>query len=405
MTGGVPLRVAILNQYFPPDTSATANVFGDLAAEFQRRGHNVDVICGRPSYGIDPRANDLLGETGSALGVRVRRVPSTAFDRASFVGRVVNYVSFLIASSLMALVTRRPDVVVAGTDPPLAVVIGLLLARGRPVIYSLQDLHPEAAAVFGWISRGWLYRFWDRIHTLALRRAAVVIVLGDRMAERLRAKGVPTDRVRVVENGARVQVGVPAPDVVSALRGPASFLVVHAGNIGGAGAWNEIAAAASMVEGKAEFLFVGEGAHEDALRRSGLRVIGFQPAAEIASVMDAGDLQLVSMRPDLDGLIVPSKMYTILAHGRPLLAVAPRESEVARVIAKWHCGILADPADPNDIASKVEWAVEHRDALPSMAANAKEAARFFDRSSCTRKFVDTVERTVDRWPQTLRRSF
>jgi hypothetical protein len=372
------LRILLINQYYPPDSSATAHILHDLVSRLAGAA-TVRVLAGRPSYDpVEWRRWRLLSRE-CAGPVRVERVGSTAFDRRRMQGRVTNYLSFLALAATRGVFSARSDVVVVASDPPLAVWAAILAARGRPVVYSLRDLHPDHAIACGMMHPGLGTRVWDGLHRAALARCHLVVCVGETMAEHVLARGVAPGRVAVVPDGAWPPLGAPDPVVVSELRGDADFVVAHAGNIGGAGAWETLASAAQMLRGETEFLFVGNGSSASQIRDAGLRVVPFRPSSEIPSVMAAGDLQVVSVRDRMEGAVVPSKLYTALAHGRPILAVVPPGSDVAGVVREWGCGLVAAPDCPEEVAAQVRWAREHPDALAKMAGAAAEAGRHFER--------------------------
>lgn len=385
------LEVLLVNQYYPPDTSATATVFRDLVETLAARGHRVTVLCGRPSYDPAAARPGVPREGGPESAVTVRRVRSTTFHRRGMAGRVANYLSFVLIAGLRVLVERRPDVVVVGSDPPFAVWVALAAARGRPVVYSLRDLHPDFAVASGMVRPGLLTGIWDALHRGGLRRCALVVCLGETMAERVAAKGVGRNRIAVVPDGAWHPAGRPQPDVVAELRRGAQFVVSHAGNLGGAAVWECLAAAGRSMNGEASFLFVGGGCRAEVVRRAGLRLVPYRPPEELPSVMAAGDLQAVAMRRGMEGLVVPSKLYTILAHGRPVLAAVPEGSEVARIVREWGCGLVVDPEDPVQIAAGVRWARAHPEVLSMMASRALAAAAHFERGRHLLRLASLVE--------------
>jgi len=122
-------RLLLLNQYFPPDASATAHLLGELASDLAER-HETWVVAGRPSY--NPAAGAQPPE-----GVRVLRARSTRFDRSTMAGRLANYISFVVGAAVNAIRMPRPDVIVAFTDPPVIGLLGAALAalRRRPFVY------------------------------------------------------------------------------------------------------------------------------------------------------------------------------------------------------------------------------------------------------------------------------
>jgi colanic acid biosynthesis glycosyl transferase WcaI len=226
-----------------------------------------------------------------------------------------------------------------------------------------------------------------------MRRVALVVGLGESMAGRIRAKGLPEERVAVVPDGAAQPSGPQDPGVVAELRREAGFVALHAGNLGVAGPWETLAGAARLLDGGARIVFVGDGCRAADSRTMGLEILPFRPLEELPSVMAAGDLQVVALRPGMEGLVVPSKLYTALAHGRPVLAVVPAVSEVAGIVRRWGCGVVADPADPHDVAAKVAWCRDRPEALRAMADRAAEAGRHYERGACLRHLVGLIEST------------
>jgi colanic acid biosynthesis glycosyl transferase WcaI len=383
------LKVLLVNQYFPPDASATAAIFESVLGAFAEAGHDTTVLCGRPSYRPSQRMpwRPLARETIGRM--RVERVGSTAFELSRIACRLANYASFLALASGRVLVGKRPDIVIAGSDPPLAVIVAHLAARGRPVVYYLQDLHPAAAVVAGWIKPGPLASIWAGAHAWALRRCSQVICVGERMAARVADEGVDPERITVVPNGAPPPGKADDPELVRRLRAEASFVIVHAGNIGIAGAWETIVGASKLASDDVKFVLVGSGALRGYALEQGLRVEPFSP--NVANVMAAGDLQLVTQRRGMDGLVVPSKLYTVLAHGRPVFAVVPETSEVASLVERHGCGVVADPDDPTDVAEKLERLRADPEALATMSLRAQEVGREYLRPAVYRPIVRLVE--------------
>jgi glycosyltransferase involved in cell wall biosynthesis len=174
-------------------------------------------------------------------------------------------------------------------------------------------------------------------------------------------------------------------------------VIVHAGNLGFYGAWETLIRGIQMLASEGVGLvFVGEGAmkgkvEEYARDCRNVRFLPFRPVAEVPHVMAAGDLHAITVKRGLEGVVVPSKVYNILAAGRPLLAVATAQTEVTRFSERDGCGVSADPDDPQAVANAVR-AVLHAPArLASMSRNARELARTYDRVKQFQTFVETIE--------------
>src|ERR1700727_3028478 len=192
------MHILLLNEYYPPDTSATAKMAAQVAEALAQR-HQVTVVAGRPSYDPEARYPYAVLRRGMRNKVTVECVGSAAFPRHQMPRRVANYLSYLALAVPRAL-ALRPDVILAMTDPPVAGIAGAFIARlaGRPFVYNIRDLYPDMA-VGGDIVRqsSWSDR-WESLHRRALREAARVIVLAHDMRNRVLAKGIPAANVTVV---------------------------------------------------------------------------------------------------------------------------------------------------------------------------------------------------------------
>jgi colanic acid biosynthesis glycosyl transferase WcaI len=349
------LRVVFINRYFPPDHSATSQMVGDLAFFLARRGHDVVTIASRQRYD-DARAR--LAGRERVGGVDVVRVATTRFGRGFLPGRALDYATFYV-SAFVALLrrARRGDVVVALTDPPLISVVAALACalRGARLVNWVQDLFPEVATALGMRGPGLTRRLRD----WSLRRAAMNVALGEQMAERIRARGA---RATVRHNWADAALH-PVARASNALRGQwqlgDAFVVAYSGNLGRAHEFATIGAAMRRLGDNAgiNFLFVGSGAQLDAVRsEAGGNALfaPYQPREALSESLSAGDAHLVSLQPQLEGLIVPSKFYGILAVARPVIFVGAAGGELARLITAHGLGYVVAPGDDAALARAIE---------------------------------------------------
>jgi colanic acid biosynthesis glycosyl transferase WcaI len=394
------VRILLLNLYYPPDTSATAKMAHGVV-EALSISHDVTVLCGRPSYDPTERRGWRLFQTEIVGRVRIIRAGSTDFPRLDMKKRVVNYLSYVALAIPRALIVPC-EAVVAMTDPPFQGIVGAMVAllKGKPYVYNIRDMYPDMAVGGSIVEPGWLARIWENLHRWALRRATRVIVLGEDMRARIVAKGVEPARVLIVRDGADILPASAAPaaadpEVVRAIRGNFSFVLVHAGNLGFYGAWNTLVSAARGLanEGVA-LIFVGDGAQraqiEAAAGGSGnIRFLGFFPASKIASVLAAADAHVITVKRGLEGVVVPSKMYGILAAGKPIVAVAPKETDVVSLGVEKGFAVAADPDRPAEVVAAVRALVSDPAKLKAMGEAAQAAAPDYDRVRELQKFVDS----------------
>jgi len=400
------MRILVLNQYFHPDLASTSQLLTELCEDLAEQ-HDVTVVAGRPSYDPQERraARGLVSEDRHGK-VRVYRTWSTAFPRRSMTGRLTNYATYLASCMVGALRTERPDVVLTMTDPPLVAATALLAswARRAPFVYIHQDVFPEVALLLGKLRDGPLAGGLRRLNRLLRRRASRVVAIGRDMESRLREQGVPRDKIAVITNWADGSV-VRQLETPSLLREEQAwgdrFVVMHSGNVGLSQSLGTLLRAAELLRGNENILFaiVGEGASKAGLQREaaarGLPNVVFlpyQPKAALSDSLGAADLHLVSLQAGLGGYIVPSKVYGILAAGKPFIAAVDEDSEAARIAREHECGFSIPPDDPEAMAEAV---LRAREApLDEMGSRGREAfERLYDRPIATeayRKLLESV---------------
>ena len=406
----LPMRILFLNLYFPPDTSATAKS-AEFMVQALAQTQEVTVLCGRPSYDPTERRSwklwqtERLGSTPQSTGetasepaaFTVVRVGSTDYPRVQMNRRVLNYLTYVKIAFWRALFIPC-DIIFAMTDPPFNGIVGALLSvlKRKPLVYDIQDLYPDMAVAGSIVQPGVLTRFWERLHRWALCRATCIIVLGDDMRARVIAKSskgrneIAPAKIFIVRSGIdspNPQSPAPPlnPDVTRAIRGNFRFVLLHAGNLGFYGAWDTIIAAARKLENEnIGFVFVGDGAERSRLENLAagainVRFLPFFPSPDLPSVLAAPDAHIVTIKRGLEGVVVPSKMFGIIAAGKPILAVAAPETDVAALGLRHGFVICADPNNADELASSVRRIAADPAALAAMGQAARETAAKYSR--------------------------
>src|SRR5438552_4013594 len=382
------MKILLLNLYFPPDTSATAKM-AQTVVDALCTQHDVTVVCGRPSYDPTERRGWRLWQTEKRGTLRIVRVGSTAFPRFNMKKRVLNYLSYVALAVPRALFVPC-DAVLAMTDPPFEGIVGAFVAmlKSKPYLYNIRDMYPDMAVGGSIVEPGMMARVWERMHRWALRRAACVVVLGEDMKNRILAKGIAAEKLEIVRDGTEI-AGVDAAQldeqVIQAVRGDFRFVLLHAGNIGFYGAWGTLLTAAKRLAADGVgFVFVGEGAQRDALAAeatgiSNVKFVPFFAGSKIPSVLAAADAHLITVKRGLEGVVVPSKMYAILAAGKPIVAVAPQETDVASLGEKMGFSIGVNPDCPDDLAKIIRQLARDPARVERMSRAALAAAPAYDR--------------------------
>ena len=344
-------KTIFVNRYFSPDHSATSQLLSDLAFDLAARGQDIHVITGGQLY-TDPLASLLSEEV--IRGVKVFRVRTSRFGRTRLWGRMFDYLTFYLGATWRLLRSIQPgDVVVAKTDPPMMSVCAAWAAKFRRgvLVNWVQDLFPEVATSLEVYGVRFVAPMLKRLRNGSLQQSRSNVVLGARMAQRLRDEGVPSNRITVIENWADGEVIQPVskednPLLLKwGLEG--KFVLGYSGNMGHVHEFKTMIDAAERLQGEPEiaFVFIGDGiarqwmVDETAMR--GLTNVQFhpyQPTDRLRWSLSVPDVHFVSLRPTLEGLIVPSKFYGIAAAGRPIIHIGDPDGEIARIVEREQCG-------------------------------------------------------------------
>lgn len=376
------MRILALNQFYTPDISATSQLLSQLCEDLVRRGDEVTVIASRGRY----LGGAKLPRRERVAGVDVIRPWSSSLGKSTIAHRLTDYLSFWGSSIARAAAARRPDVILALSTPPMIAFGAALVAKARtvPLVTWVQDVYPEVAVAFGLFSDRHPASFGLR----ALNRAAHhvarrTVALSAGMADRLVAQGQARERVRVVPNwsdGQAIRPIRPEQNDFRAEHGLGDrFVVLYSGNLGVGHDVATLVAAARLLERshpRVLLLFIGDGGRRPEAERlaaglGNVRFLPYQPPERLAQSLSAGDVHVASLRDGLEGLLVPSKLYGILAAGRPLLYVGPEACEVARVVQEHDLGWTGRPGQVVALAEAIGRAA----ADPAWVADRGERAR------------------------------
>lgn len=344
-------KTVFVNRYFYPDYSATSQLLSDLAFDLASRGQDIHVITGCQLYG-NPLAS--LPAEESIRDVRVHRVRTSRFGRTTLWGRMVDYLTFYLGATWRLLRTiRRGDIVVAKTDPPMMSVPAAwaVKLKGGVLVNWVQDLFPEVATSMDVYGVRFAAPMLKRLRNQSLRLGRSNVVLGEIMAKRLRDEGIPSDRITIIENWADGDAIHPISRQDNPLAQEwglgGKFVMGYSGNMGHVHEFKTMIDAAEKLRHVDEiaFVFIGDGIArrwlESEVVRRALTNVQFHPyqaADRLQWSLSVPDVHFVSLRPTLEGLIVPSKFYGIAAAGRPIIHIGDPDGEIARILERERCG-------------------------------------------------------------------
>ena len=374
------MKILLLNQFFPPDLAPTGQMAADLAEDLVAAGHSVTAVASRGNY----TGGDRHQSRTSWRGIEVVRVPATSLGKRTLAHRALDYGSFYASAGWVLRRLPPPDVIVALTTPPLIAATGLgARHQGTKLVYWVQDLYPEIAVAFGAIGSSAVHtRTMASISNRVMKASAQVVVLGEAMKEKAVNAGARRDRVSIIPNWADGDVVRSIPHESNPLRDDLArgspFVVLYSGNIGRAHDVSTLVGAARKLSDRTDitFVFQGEGNKRAELELGtrglpNVRFAPYQPRERLAESLSAADVHLITLSPSVLGLLEPSKLYGIMAAGRPALYVGPDRSEVARTITAERIGACVGNGHVDGLVE----AITRRVADPNLCGNEGTRAR------------------------------
>lgn len=387
-------KILLLSLVFAPDGVSTAQLMTELALELQNLGHTVTVLTTTPHYNVEPEARSrqpLTPHWGQWLqrsecqGITVYHAAIPV--KGERVGaRLLDYLRFHLLSTLAGLFSVGHFDVMLVPSPPLTIGLSawlLKLLRGAPFIYNVQEIYPDVAVSLGLLRNRRLIYMLEILEKFIYQRAHTVTVISEWFRRRLVDKGVPEGKLTVIPNFVDTDFMQPGPRHNSfalehQLQG--CFVVLYAGNIGLTQGFETILAAAQQLRHLPDlrFVVVGDGTRRawlvEQLRQLDLpnvRLLPYQPRSTVPLLYASSDLCLVPLKRGTAQETFPSKIYTIMAAGRPVIAAADPDSELAWVVQQSACGWAVPPDDASALAAALQQAYQQRTLLTQQGLNGR----------------------------------
>jgi len=350
--------IIFINRYFYPDHSATSQLLSDLVFHIGESDKKVQVITGRYLYDSSDIELAAYEEINS---VSVTRIWTTHFGRGNLLGRAIDYLSFYVSALFVLFKTiNKGDCVIAKTDPPMISVIASIVVRTKSakLINWTQDLFPEVGAELGIKVLEYAKPIFLKLRNSALKNASLNVVIGETMKNKLIDLGVDSNKIKIIPNWSNGDKIYPVPTSENLLRqewGLQNKIIIgYSGNMGRAHEFETILNIAESLKNDDEFvfLFIGGGAKkqwiENEVLKRGLNNVIFKPYQSrdlLHQSLSLPDIHFISLLPNLEGLILPSKYYGVAAAGRPCLFIGDSDGEISMILKKYDCGYSIHPGD------------------------------------------------------------
>lgn len=394
--------VLIINRAYPPKRGATGRLVEDLAYALERTGWRVTILATGDATGLE-----IVGN------VKIQRFKASMNYKSVF-GYPVLWLKMLLA----ALKMPKHDIVITLTDPPMLILIGRLVAKLKNMhhVHWCQDLYPDLFKSLGVKLPNFFHSMLYNMARRSMNKCSKVVVIGQCMAKKLSKTGVVAGKVSMIANWADLEVVAPTgskfdyskieitgkakkPDEMFRDESP-KFRVLYAGNIGRAHPMRSVIEAATELAEypEIEFVFVGDKSVHSILARErgkraleNIKFLPYQPIEQLRSVMESGDVHLVTMRNEAVGELVPCKFYSGLTVGRPTVFVGPEDCEVSNVIKNYKAGKIVPTNNPKKLAEAILSYRMDGEAWFEAQEGALRAAQAYHPNQSLHKWLELLE--------------
>jgi len=408
------VRVLLISHYFPPEIGTASHLFYELAVGLRENGHEVTVLTGFPRYNVSRQVSAKyrgLWRREYVDGVEVVRARWPWFSRESMVGRGLEHFIAAAAMGLRAMAIRRHDVTLV-YSPPLTLGIAAWAlqgsGRGGPFVLNVQDLFPQSAIDLGAMKSRPQVAFFRWLERRLYGAAACVTVHSPGNAKYVKASAGAGTPVVVAPNWVDPQLFAPQakdPQLLDAANLDGSFVVSFAGTMGLSQDMDVIIRAASLLRRHEDivFLLVGDGICKadarglaEELGLGNVRWLPMQPREKYPQVLATSDVSLVTLKRVVQTPVVPSKLLSIMASGRPAIVAMDPGGDAPRVVEQAQCGVCVPPEDPERMAEAITTLHNDRALSAQMGRNGRDYAReHFSVRACARIYEGILAGAID----------
>jgi colanic acid biosynthesis glycosyl transferase WcaI len=358
------MKITIICPHFAPDTAPTGEVMTQIVNELQHLGHRIHVVTSLPWYrdhSVEPGwTGRLISREKTSWGKITRIHPFASKNRTNILARAIAFGAFSCAAALVATLTRRTEIILA-MSPPLTLGLAGWVAAKRhkaPLILNIQDIHPDAAIATGTLTDTRVIQLLRRIERTSYAKADAVTVLSDDLRKKLISRIDEESKLRVIPNFVDTEQIYPGDRNNSyrhELGATNETIVMYAGNVGFSQPLELVLEAARYLADRDDIIFVinGNGSRrayfeKEAEELPNVTFMDYQPRQRLNEVLAAGDIHIIPLQKGLSSISVPSKFYSILAAGRPVLASVDPGTEIDLVVTRSGAGRSTPAGDTQE---------------------------------------------------------
>lgn len=361
------MNLLVITTYYQPDGGPSAPLYAMLCEALVRRGCNVTVIAAVPHYPTGRVLENFKGWRACRSvenDVEVIRVPVPSLDRSNLVFRMIQFLCFQVGACLLGL--RRGFDVLLVSNPALEAGLPfavLAVLRRKPAVFSVHDVYPDAGVTLGIFRHRAVIAMVAAMERFCLYHSARVRILSESFVGGLKALGTPDEKMVLIYDWVDTNLVRPLPRKNSFSQThnlDDRFVVLYAGNLGLSQGLDTVLKAARHLKDKSDvlFLFVGDGAGRSQLQAeaagmSNVHFLPYQSREHLPEMLASADVSLVVLKRGIGSISLPSKLFSILASGRPVLASVDENSDTCKLIHSSQAGLCVEPENPEQLADAI----------------------------------------------------
>lgn len=362
-------RINFLSQYYYPDIASTGQLMTELAEELAKKGMKISAYTTKPAYFKKEDAPNHEVHNG----VEIFRVFCINANKNSSIGRTINTISFILSIFIKLLFSERKAINFIVSNPPLLFFVGyfLRLLKGQKYVLLIYDIYPDVAVVLNYFSKdSIIVKLWDWLNKKAISKSERTIVLSDGMKEIILSKfnenkDEINKKIHIIHNWADDEFFRVIPEeknhFIKENNLSNKFVLLYSGNLALYNSFDTILEAAKEItDPDILFLIIGNGGRKKEIENyvsnnslTNVKMMDYLPFKELPFSISSGHVSFVTVREGINGINMPSKLYTIMACGKPIIALGEENGDVYNMILNARCGIFVRQGDTKALINAI----------------------------------------------------
>ncbi len=379
------VKIRIISQYFSPDTASTGKLLSELATALASQNIEVSAITAFPTY--NPSIKALRKEVVEK--VFIQRIWSTRLNKNTMFGKVLNSASFFFSVLIRLLFSSSSAPLFIVTTPPFLSLVGVILRKLRkiPYIFLVYDVYPDIAVKLNYLSpNSFIVWFWNKLNKWVLHSASHIVVISEEMKNCILQKKITNENINIsiIHNWTDGNVIKPISysdnKFIRENNLDGKFIIQYSGNIGLFYKLETIIESAHLTPNfDILFMFIGEGGKKQKLQElvqsynlSNVKFFPYQEWSMLSHSLSAANISIVTLDNNISGLTMPSKIYSLMAAGTPIIALCDSTSDVAKIITESQCGFVVEQDNAQELSQKIQEMKNNQGLLKTMGNNARK---------------------------------